>query len=193
MLYNELYDDPVVSIVVPGTNIQVNLFEYPTDKDWFQVKRRALITVHKSKFELPDSKWKAAMFRCRHSPIRRLNFSFLIEQIPYCNHVHLVRHHVGCTPYVGSQRNDRQSEYDREAAPQNAPVDMIYDFNADSLLTFFNKRLCHKADIKTRAIVEAMAICVKKVCPEMSDYIQPMCKYHGGICHEFRPCGDKIE
>ena len=192
MIYNELYDDPIVFATVPGTDIQVNLFEYPSDRDWFQVKRRALITMGKQKFGLPDETWKKKMLKCRHSPVRRLRFSFMIENLPSYISVHFVRHHVGCTPFVKSQRNDRQDNYDRRKAPQDAPVDMIFDFNADSLLTFFNKRLCNKACEETRDVAKVMAEVLKRACPEFSNYIQPMCKYHGGVCQEFEPCNEVV-
>lgn len=193
VFYNELYDQPVVFATVPGTDIQVNLFEYPTEKDWYQVKKRAMITVNKQKFKMPDIDWKKKILNCRHSPIRRLFFSFCFENLPSYISVHFVRSHVGCEKYVGTQRNDRQDKYDRRKAPQDSPVGMIFDFNADALLDFFNKRLCNKAAPETRAVVQVMAELVKKACPEFTDFIQPMCKYHGGVCHEFKPCGEMVD
>ena len=94
----------------------VKINEYPKDKDWFEVKKRALVTVGKKAITEPNEMWKRQMLLARHSPIRRLNFSFYIE-CPYWVSVHLCRH-IHAQPYVKSQRNDRQNEYNRDFAPQ---------------------------------------------------------------------------
>lgn len=110
----------------------VKLLEYPTEKDWLEVKRRALVTAGLTPKNAPDVAWKHAILEARHSPIRYLRFSFYIE-CPYWVSVHLCRH-VHAQPYVRSQRNDRQSDYDRNAARQDEPVSMILDVNAEEQL-----------------------------------------------------------
>ena len=105
--------------------MKITLLEYPVEQDWIEVKRRALVTVGKDKFAPPTDEWKDKILNARHSPIRRLRFSFLIEDIPSWVSVHLCRH-IHAQPYVKSQRNDRQSKYDRGKAPQDAPVSMIW-------------------------------------------------------------------
>lgn len=169
---------------------EVFLTEFPDEEDWIEVKKRALVTVGKKVVNAPDENWKKLMLECRHSPIRRLRFSFRFENLPYYISVHFVRHHVGIEKYVRSQRNDRQNEYDRTKAPQDAPVNMVMDFNGESLLEFFNKRLCHCAAAEIREIVKKMTELVKEKCPEFSDYIEPMCFRQGGVCHEvYNSCG----
>lgn len=167
--------------------MKVELLEAPTEKDWMEVKRRALVTVGKRPVTPPDSEWKRRILRARHSPIRYLRFSFYLE-IPYYVSVHLVRH-VHAQPYVRSQRNDRQDAYDRCAARQDAPVSMIWDLNAEELMVVANKRLCMKADPATREVVERMSECLRDVAPEVCDMMWPMCVYAGGVCHEMEPCG----
>ena len=54
----------------------VKILEYPSEKDWMEVKRRALITVGLSPVNPPDSVWKHDILEARHSPIRRLHYSF---------------------------------------------------------------------------------------------------------------------
>lgn len=162
--------------------------EYPTEKDWLEVKRRALVTVGKTPLTAPTDEWKKSILNARHSPIRYLRFSFLLEDIPYWVSVHLVRH-VHAQPYVKSQRNDRQDEYDRNKAPQNSPVTMIWDMNAEELIVIANKRLCAQASEETRLTVEEMCQKVLEVCPEFDQYLVPMCVYQGGICHEMHSCG----
>ena len=168
--------------------MKVTLLEYPTDKDWMEVKRRALVTVGKSPVTPPTDKWKHDILEARHSPIRYLRFSFLIE-CPSWVSVHLCRH-VHAQPYVKSQRNDRQSEYDRNAAPQDSPVVMIYDVNGEELLVIANKRLCNQASEETQELVRMMCDEVTKVCPEFAPHLVPMCEYHYGVCHEMIPCGN---
>lgn len=173
-------------------NVKITLTRYPTEEDWFEAKRRALITVGKKVKTPPDRAWKEAMLRARHSPIRDLRFSFDFENLPSWISVHLVRH-VHAQPYVKSQRNDRQQDYDRTKAPQDAPVDMIWDMNAEEWLTICNKRLCKQASPDTRDIIEKCAALVKEVCPEFSEEMVPMCLRQGGVCHEMFPCYLKDE
>jgi thymidylate synthase ThyX len=137
----------------------------------------------------PDENWKKSILKARHSPIRRLRFSFKLEDSPSWVAVHLVRH-IHAQPYVRSQRNDRQSNYDRTKAPQDAPVDMIWDMNAEELMVVANKRLCNQASEKTREVVRLMCDEVLKTNPEFEDFLVPMCIYVGE-CKEMYPCGGK--
>lgn len=164
----------------------VELLEFPTDKDWAEVRRRALVTVGKKKCDVPTNSWKEKILRARHSPIRRLHFSFYIE-CPYWVSVHLCRH-IHAQPYVKSQRNDRQSEYDRNKAPQDQTVCMIWDMDAEELMIIANKRLCKKASEETREVVKEMCKQVIYRCPEFFNELVPMCVREGG-CHEMKPCG----
>lgn len=166
----------------------IKLLEYPTEKDWLEVKRRALVTVGKTPLTAPSLEWKKAILEARHSPIRYLRFSFLFEDIPYWVSVHLVRH-IHAQPYVKSQRNDRQDDYDRNEAPQSAPVSMIWDMNAEEMMVIANKRLCNKAADETQAVVFGMCKLVRSVCPEFDLFLVPMCAYNGGVCHEINSCG----
>lgn len=165
----------------------VKINEMPNEKDWFEVKKRALVTVGKNAITEPNEMWKHSILEARHSPIRRLHFSFYIE-CPYWVSVHLCRH-IHAQPYVKSQRNDRQSEYDRNTAPQNETVCMIWDMNAEELMTIANKRLCAQASPETREVVQKMCDLVSDRMPEFRGLLVPMCKYNGGVCHEMKPCG----
>jgi thymidylate synthase ThyX len=168
--------------------MNVKLLEYPTSKDWMEVKRRALVTIGKKPITPPSDEWKNKILLARHSPIRYLRFSFLITDLPSWVSVHLCRH-VHAQPYVKSQRNDRQNEYDRNAAPQNAPVDMIWDINGEELCVIANKRLCKMASIETRAVVAEMCMLVLDKCPEFEGLLVPMCEYTGGCKEMNGGCG----
>ena len=104
--------------------------------------------------------------------------------------VHLCRH-VHAQPYVRTQRNDRQSEYDRESAPQNAPVDMMWSVNGEELITIANKRLCNMASKETKELVRMICQKVNEVCPEFKSELVPMCVRNGGVCYEMFPCRER--
>lgn len=164
--------------------MKVELIKYPNAEDWMLCKQCALVTVGKNAITEPNVKWKHDILEARHSPIRELKFVFKLE-IPYWVSVHLCRH-IHAQPYVRSQRNDRQSDYDRNSAPQNAPVTMIWSMNAEELMVIANKRLCKQASEETQMVVQAMCYEVLKVSPEFEGLLVPMCRY--GRCHEMYPC-----
>ena len=103
--------------------MKVTILEYPTNEDWIAVKQRALVTVGLKAKTPPTDEWKYKILKARHSPIRRLRFSVLFEDIPNWVAVHLVRH-IHAQPYVKSQRNDRQSNYDRTKETREAIKEM---------------------------------------------------------------------
>lgn len=168
--------------------MQITLIEYPMSRDWFEVKRRALITIGKTPADVPSSEWKRAILEARHSPIRRLVYSFLIEDIPSNTATHFARH-VHAQPYISSLRNDRQNTLDGDSAPRNTPVNMILDVNAEELMVMANKRLCKQAATLTQQVMKTMCELAINVTPELKDFLVPMCEYHGGVCHEMKPCG----
>lgn len=138
--------------------------------------------------ELPSSELLHKVLEARHSPIRVLNFAFLIEDIPSNISTHLARH-VHAVPFISSLRNDRQDKIDGDFAPRNTPVDMIYYVNAEELMAIANKRLCNKASFYTRRVVQMMCMAALDKMPELAGLLVPMCEYHGGVCHEIQPCG----
>lgn len=167
--------------------MKVSLIEYPSEKDWIEVQRRALVTVGKKPINPPTMYWKQKILNARHSPIRYLRFSFLIENVPSWIATHMARH-VHAQPYIKSQRNDRQKDYDRRKATQDAPVDMIFDCGGEEIQIIANKRLCQQASQETRELVQMMCWLVEEKCPEFKGLLVPMCIYHGGVCHEMKSC-----
>ena len=165
----------------------VELIRFPSDEDWKFAKECTLETVGKTAVTPPDERWKRRILEARHSPIRELRFAFRLTGIPYWVSTHLVRH-VHAQPYVRSQRNDRQQEYDRNKAPQDAPVNMIWTMNAEELMIIANKRLCNCAAEETREVVKEMCRLVEEKLPEFDGLFVPMCIWQGGKCHEMFPC-----
>lgn len=171
--------------------MKVEIIKYPTEEDWLLVKQCTLCTVGKETDKPATDKFKRGILKARHSPIRELRFVFRLTDIPYWVSVHLCRH-VHAQPYVKTQRNDRQTAYDRNSAPQNAPVNMMWSMNAETLITIANKRLCNLASKETRLLVREICRQVVEVCPEFSEELVPMCVRNGGVCYEMSPCGERI-
>ena len=168
--------------------MNITLLKYPTDEDWAFAKQCALVTIGKEMKTAPDMEWKHAILRAQHSPIRTLQFAFYLEGVPYWVSTHLARH-VHAQPFIRSQRNDRQDEYDRNAARQDAPVNMIWYMNAEELLTVASKRLCRKADPATQEIVKRMRTLVLDHCPEFRGLMAPPCAFMDE-CPEMEPCAE---
>lgn len=169
-------------------DFNVEVLRHPTEEDWFLAKQCTLVTVGKDVVNPPSMEWKKKLLAARHSPIRTLQFCFRITNVPTWIVNHLVRH-VHSTPFVKSQRNDRQNDYDRCAARQDAPVDFCWYFNAEELMTIANKRLCKQASKETREVVRAICDAVLETNPEFEGLLVPMCYYRNGMCTEFSSCG----
>lgn len=173
--------------------MKIRIDFYPTQREWILAESIARMTQNLPQKDTPPSdSWKRRILMARHSPIRELRFGIALEDVPTWVATHLVRH-VHAQPYVSSQRNDRQGKYDRNAARQDAPVNMYWTMNAEELMIIANKRLCHKASKETREVVEEICRQVCELCPEFSEVLVPMCVYHGGVCHEMQPCNEREE
>lgn len=169
--------------------MSVELLKYPQQSDWEMCKLLTLNTIGKKYTgSTVTDEWKRKILQAGHSPIRSLVFIFRLE-IPYWVSVHLVRHKIGVEHFVQSQRNDRQNNYDRTKAPQDAMVSHCIMLNAESLITLCHKRLCMQASPETRAVVAEMKRQVLAVCPEFEGLLVPLCEYRNGKCTEFKPCG----
>lgn len=151
-------------------------------------KKCTLVTVGKDSDTPPTDEWKVRLLKARHSPIRTLEFCFRLTDIPSWVSVHLCRH-VHATPFVKTQRNDRQSDFDRRKAPQDTPVSMCWYMNAEELINIAHKRLCGQASIETRNLVSMICRAVEEVNPEFKGLLVPLCVYRNGICEEFHSCG----
>ena len=168
--------------------MDIEILKHPTEEDWMLCKKCTLVTVSKESNLPPTDEWKVKLLKANHSPIRTLQFCFRLTDIPYWVSVHLCRH-VHATPFVSTQRNDRQAKYDRGKAPQDSPVNMCWYMNAEELITIAHKRLCAQASKETRHIIRMICNKVVEVNPEFKDLLVPLCVYRGGLCEEFNCCG----
>lgn len=170
------------------SKISIEMLRNPSQEDWERCYMLALNTMGK-KFTggRITEEWKHKILKAKHSPIRTLWFTIRLT-IPYFVSVHLVRHKIGIEHFVQSQRNDRQSNYDREVAPQDAMVSHVIEVNAEQLMFMANRRLCGMADATTRYVMTQICKEVEKKNPEFIGHLKPMCEYLHE-CPEFKPCG----
>jgi hypothetical protein len=104
--------------------------------------------------------------------------------------VHLIRHHEGFQPFISSQRNDIQHEYDRRKAPQDTLINMRFSANAQAIINISRKRLCNKASKETKQLWHDFLKELETVFPEIIPFCVPECVYRNGICPEvFGSCG----
>lgn len=153
---------------------------------WDRAFNSALFTVHKDSTKEPSDAWKKRMMLAEHSPIRDVEFDIKVYDIPYYVSTHLVRHHVGVTPFVSTQRTDRTGE-PREKKPQDAPVMMKMSVNAQALINMSRKRLCSKASKETRELWEAIKDKMKEIDPIVASCMVKECVYRG-FCPENDSC-----
>lgn len=154
--------------------------------DWQEVVDDCRATVKKESLgKEPSEKFKRRILIAEHSPLRDITVKFRWRNIPYWIAMHWKTHRWESR--CNSQRNDRQSKYDRTKAPQDAPVDFIGDPNAQNLIDTWRKRLCWQASPETRQYAEDFKIALHDVEPELSDSLVPNCVYRCG-CPEMAAC-----
>jgi hypothetical protein len=102
----------------------------------------------------------------------------------------MVRHHEGFQPFIISQRNDIQYEYDRCKAPQDTLINMRFSANAQAIINISRKRLCNKASKETKQLWGDFLCELNFVFPEIIPFCVSECVYRNGICPEvFKSCG----
>ena len=155
--------------------------------DWEEVVNDCRATVKKRPLgKEPSVAFKKAILISEHSPIRDISVKFKWANIKYWVAMHWKTHHWESR--VDSQRNDRQSRYDRENAPQDALIDFIGDPNIQHTIDTWRKRLCRMASQETREYAEDFKRVLREVEPEWSDVLVPNCVYRCG-CPEQTTCG----
>src|SRR5574344_1337725 len=114
--------------------------------NWLNIKNacRQTISMCDSRLE-PTSEWKRKLLICRHSPIRIGSVLWKSEDVPFYVMGHIVRHNVGCTPFVSTSREDRTG-IPRNERKQNDFVEMQMIANIEALINISERRLCTCAD-----------------------------------------------
>lgn len=155
--------------------------------DWKNVKNHCRRTMNKEFTENePSEAFKKALLISEHSPIRLIEFDWSWKNIPYWVSTEWSRHKF--EKFISSQRNDRQDNYDRNSARQDAPVNMDCFANEQNLIDAFRKRLCHQATEEARELAEDFKSELSKTHKLEADVLVPHCIYRAG-CSEPKCCG----
>ena len=153
--------------------------------DWREVVDDCRSTVGKDSLgKEPSRKFKREILISEHSPIRSLSVKWKWVNIPSWVATHFSRHKWEC--YIKTQRTDRTGT-ERCKLPQDAPVVMVGEANAQHLIDTARKRLCKMASRETRQYMENLKKEIKAIEPELSDALVPNCVYRCG-CPEPNGC-----
>jgi hypothetical protein len=154
--------------------------------DWKNVKNHCRRTMNKEFTENePSEAFKKALLISEHSPIRLIEFDWSWKNIPYWVSTEWSRHKF--EKFISSQRNDRQDNYDRNSARQDAPVNMDCFANEQNLIDAFRKRLCHQATKEARELAEDFKAELSKTHKLEADVLVPHSIYRAG-CSEPKCC-----
>lgn len=156
--------------------------------DWEEVVNDCRATVKKPPLgHEPSTEFKKKILISEHSPIRDISLRFRWLNIKYWVAMHWKTHMWFSV--VDSQRNDRQDRYDRDSAPQEAPVDFYGNPNIQHTIDTWRKRLCRQASIETRHYAEDFKAALHEIEPEWSDVLVPNCVYRCGCPEKVgKPC-----
>ena len=165
--------------------MKVEVIDY--QDNWQAVKNAAMNTIGADSGKYPTSAWKWKILKAEHSPIRLLELTVRITDVPYYVVMHLVRHKIGIEHWVSTQRTDRTG-IDRTQIPQGALVSYTFRANSQALINISRKRLCRQASKETREVWSAVIEAVREVEPELASVCVPDCVYRGR-CNEMKPCG----
>lgn len=172
--------------------MQTVIDKFEHQDNWQEIKDATMTTIGKTTGSYPTSEWKRKLILSEHSPIRKMTFTWRWHELPYFVSVHICRHKVGIDHWVSTQRTDRTGE-DRNAKPQDSPVNHECVANAQALLTISRKRLCNCASIETRNAWQMVKSKVAETEPELASCMVRECVYRG-FCPEMFGCGfDKTE
>lgn len=157
------------------------------DVNWGFIKEGCMATIGKQAGKEPNKEWKRKLLLCQHSPLRRGIISWKWEEIPYCNMGHFVRHHVGCTPFVSTSREDR-TNVPRNERKQTDTVSMEMDANIQSLIDMAGRRLCLCSDKTTIEYMKDLVEAIREYDEDIAWRLVPQCVNYGGCIEKFGNC-----
>lgn len=159
------------------------------DCDWTDIKNECRNTINKDGTDkAPSNEFIKNVLISEHSPIRLATIKWRWEGIKSWVSVHFARHWLGWDKWVSTQRSDRTG-VDRNKSPQDTPVNMDINANAQALINVARYRLCYQASPETRAQMEDLKQSIRDNGQEEIAYVmQPNCIYRCG-CPEFQSCG----
>ena len=128
------------------------------------------------------------MYAKMHSPIRSQLFKVKLMNIPAFVAHHLRTHYAGVmNHFITSRRDDRGGEANET---RSEPVDMLFDCNAETLISICRKRLCKASHAETVKVIRELKAQIEYVDPDLFNFLVPECLFRNGICPETnRSCG----
>lgn len=156
---------------------------------WKDVLNAARFTWRKPLLDKePSVEFKKRIIKAEHSPLRCLMFNIDLYDIPYYISVHFVRH-VHAQPFVSTSRPDIDGTMlPRSEQKKDDPVNLRLFLNAEEIINISRKRLCSKAEAKTREVWRNVIEELSRTEPELANACVPNCIYRG-FCPEFGSCG----
>ena len=156
--------------------------------NWLDIKNacRQTVSMGDSKLE-PTSEWKRKLLICRHSPLRIGSVLWKSEDVPFYVMGHIVRHNVGCTPFVSTSREDRTG-VPRNERKQTDFVDMQMIANIEALINISERRLCTCADPTTKKYWEAVLEAIREYDEDIFWACVPQCIRCGACVEPFSDC-----
>lgn len=129
------------------------------------------------------------MYQAGHTPMRTQLFWIEMVGIPTFVSVHFVRHNVGVSHFVQTNRSDRGGT---GTTDRNTPVNHAMLINAEALVNMAHRRLCLQSHELTIKIFQYIYDAVLQVDPALAKHLVPMCVFRGGNCGEFGDCPRKV-
>lgn len=156
--------------------------------NWLAIKNacRQTVSMGDSKIE-PTSEWKRKLLICRHSPLRIGTILWKSEDVPFYVMGHMVRHNVGCTPFVSTSREDRTGK-PRDERKQTDLVDMKMVANIESILNISERRLCTCADKNTIKYWNTVLEAIREYDEDIYWACVPQCVRCGSCVEPFSEC-----
>ena len=157
--------------------------------DWTEIKNECRHTDNKEDTAKEPSKhFIQQLLIAEHSPVRLARIKWSWDGIKSWISVHFARHWLGWEKWVSTQRTDRTG-VNRDKSPQDTPVNMDVEANAQALINVSRYRLCKQASKETREYMMDLKASIKeKGQKEISNVMVPNCIYRMG-CPEFKCCG----
>jgi len=155
--------------------------------DWTEVLDSARVTANKAlNFTYPSEEFIKRMILAEHSPLRMVMYSIYWTEIKSWIATHLLRHHVGTQPFVGTQREDRtgipHSERKRDEL-----IPFMFIVNAQSIINISKERLCKLASPETTQEWTMALLKLSHIDSLLVDKCVSKCVYRG-FCPEANCC-----
>lgn len=152
-----------------------------TDESFLHIANESTMRHEKQSNQTLNSAYMS-----EHSTIRTQKFSIILKNIPLFVAQHYVRHSIGNTYFMGSQRHDNNGKNEGRWTPTSLTIDT----NAQSLIQLARTRLCECCSKETITITETIILGLEKIDPALAFFMVPNCVYRNGICKEGkRGCG----